>query len=516
MTLRLDTRAGHFADATAVVDDAETAVSYAELDDRARDAADRLAAAGVGEGDAVVVLSRNRTELLALLFAVERLGAVLAPVSHRLPAGDVTELVDRIDPVLVIHEERFADRLPERGTADREPEGAVRTTTFEAFAGRNSRESHDAVARPDPESPLLYLHTGGTTGTPKVVVVTRRQVEWNCITQSAAWGLGNDDVSPVLLPLFHTGGWHLLTLPTLYVGGTVVLRREFDPGRALETVERHDGTHLFGVATILSALAEHEEFADADLSSLEWVMSGGGPTPEELLAAFRERGVPATQGYGLTEGGPSNLYVDPRRSDATAKADTVGRPFPDCEARTVDDDGEPLTVGETGELEVRGPVAAREYLATADGTFGSEGGTDEAEFRADGEWVSTGDLAERDADGDYRIVGRVDNMFVSGGENVHPETVERALESHAAVESVGVVGIPHDRWGTVPKAVVVPAGDATDRDTLDHEALAAHARETLADYERPNAYVFVEALPESGAGKLDRGALVEEYGGETQ
>jgi fatty-acyl-CoA synthase len=220
-------------------------------------------------------------------------------------------------------------------------------------------------------------------------------------------------------------------------------------------------------------------------------MSGGGPTPEVTMRPYRERGATFVQGYGLTEGGPNNLYVDPGRPDAHARDDHVGRPFPDCRIQIVDEDGAPVETGRVGELEVAGPVTAASYLETSDGTF-------------EGAWVSTGDLATRDETGDIAIVGRTDNMFVSGGENVHPESIERALESHPAVEAAGVIGIPDERWGTVPRAIVVAA--------VEESALRNHVAERLADYEQPTEYRFVDALPRGGPGKLDRQALEDQFG----
>lgn len=479
MTLAVDRRADLWGDRPAVVDHAtDTTLSYADLNEHARRSAGRLAAAGVGAGDAVAVLARNRPEWFGLFFGARRLGATLAPISHRLPCETVAKLWDRIDPDLVLAESRFADLV-----AEVDVEGScVETETLDEFA---AREAGDFDPADDPGvTPPLYLHTGGTTGVPKVVVVEDEQVEWNCVTEVAAWGLGKETVAPVLLPLFHTGGWHLLTLPTLYIGGRVLLQREFDPETALALIEDRGATQVFGVAAIFRAMAETDAFADADLSSVEWFMSGGGPTPEAVAEPYRERGQRFVQGYGLTEGGPNDLYFDPGREDL--KHDSVGRPFPDCEARVVDEDGEPLPAGETGELELRGPVTADRYLETEDGTFA-------------GGWVSTGDLARRDEAGDYFVVGRTDNMFVSGGENVHPERIEDALSDHPRVEAVGVVGVSHEKWGTVPKAVVV--GDA------EAESLETFARERFADHEVPTAFEFVESLPESGPGKLDRAEL---------
>ncbi len=480
MTLDLDRRADLWPERTAVIDHTDDRTwSYRELEQRIRTTAGRLVANGVERGDAVAVLRRNHPEFLALLFAAFRIGATLAPISHRLPAEAVTALRDRIDPALTIVEDDFKELLD--GAAG-EP-----VTTVAAFADHEPA----AVDRVRSDTPPLYLHTGGTTGVPKVVVVSDRQLEWNCITEAAAWGLGKDTVSPVLLPMYHTGGWNLLMLPTLYVGGTVVLQRTFEPGRTLELIETRGATQVFGVAAMFQAMASADRFEATDFTTVEWFMSGGGPTPTEVIESYTARGETFVQGYGLTEGGPNNLYVDPTRRDATEKPNSVGRPFPDCEIRIIDQNGHPVEHGEPGELEVRGPITAEGYLVTEDGTF-------------DGEWVSTGDLARRDSAGDVFIVGRTDNMFVSGGENVHPEVIERTIERQPAVEAVGVVGVPHERWGAVPKAVVVG--------NVDPDALLEEVRDRLADHEVPEEIMVVEKLPMSGPGKLNRAELERRFG----
>ncbi|MFB6359933.1 MAG: class I adenylate-forming enzyme family protein [Halobacteriales archaeon] len=480
MTLELDRRADLWPDRTALIDHTDDREwTYGELEERIEATAGRLAAHDVVQGDAVAVLWRNHPEFLALLFAARRIGATLAPISHRLPAETVTALRDRIDPALTIVEDDFRELI--EGSA---PE---HVTTVAAFADREPAP----VDRVRSDTPPLYLHTGGTTGVPKVVVISDRQLEWNCITEAAAWGLGKDTVSPILLPMYHTGGWNLLTLPTLYGGGTVVLQRAFDPDGVLELIETRGATQVFGVAAMFQAMASADRFEATDFGTVEWFMSGGGPTPTDVIEAYTERGETFVQGYGLTEGGPNNLYVDPTRRDATEKPDSVGRPFPDCEIRIIDQSGDPIGSGDTGELEVRGPITADGYLVTDDGTF-------------DGDWVSTGDLARRDSAGDVFIVGRTDYMFVSGGENVHPEVIERRIEQQPGVEAVGVIGVPHDRWGTVPKAIVVG--------NVDPAAVLEEARDRLADHEVPKEVTVVEELPMSGHGKLDRAALERRFG----
>jgi fatty-acyl-CoA synthase len=479
MTLSIARRATHWPDRRAVVDAGkERTLSYADFADRIRELTGVLAARGVDPGDRVVVLAANSADYLGLLFAARRRGATLAPVSQRLAPETVATLCDRIDPTLVVADEAGAGLVADR---------------HERHVSFADLDAVDPVpdATSESDAAPLFLHTGGTTGVPKVVPISERQLEWNAITESVAWGLDEGTVTVSVLPLFHTGGWNLLTLPTLYSGGTVVVQPAFDPGRTLDCIEAYGATQLFAVAAIYRAMADHPDFDAADFSTLEWVMSGGGPCPDAVMEPYRERDITFVQGYGLTEGGPNNLYLSPDRDDTAAKSDRVGRPFPDCEARIVGSDGDPIDGEGTGELELAGPVTADGYLDTEDGTF------------SDG-WVSTGDVAHRDADGDYAIVGRTDNMFVSGGENVYPEDVEDTLSTHPDVADVGVTPVPHDKWGQVPRAVVVGSVSEADLD--------AYAREQLADFEVPEEYVFVDALPETGAGKLDRDALASEYG----
>ena len=479
MTLSIARRATQWGDRRALVDvGRDRTLSYADVADRIEELTGALATRGVDPGDRVVVMASNSADYLCLLFAARRRGVTLAPVSQRLAPETVTTLCERIDPTLVVTDGDIAAPAVDVD-AD-----CVPLADLDAVD-----PAPDAVA--DSGAVPLFLHTGGTTGVPKVVLVSERQLEWNAITESVAWGLDEGTVTVSVLPLFHTGGWNLLTLPTLYSGGTVVVQPEFDPGRTLDCIEEYGATQLFAVAAIYGAMSDHPDFDSTDLSSLEWVMSGGGPCSEAVMEPYRERGVTFTQGYGLTEGGPNNLYLSPDRDDTEAKSDRVGRPFPDCEARIVDGDGDPIEGEGTGELELAGPVTADGYLETEDGTFS-------------GRWVSTGDVAHRDADGDYAIVGRTDNMFVSGGENVYPEDIEDTLSEHPDVAAVGVTPVAHDKWGTVPKAVVV--GSVSESDLDDY------ARKQLADFEVPRAYAFVDGLPETGAGKLDRDALTSEYG----
>ncbi|WP_262177634.1 AMP-binding protein [Haloarcula laminariae] len=484
--------------------------TYAALDRRANRASRLLRANGVGRGDGVAVVSRNRPAVVDLFLATAKTGSVLAPLSHRLAPPELAELLDRVDPALLAVEAPFLDEtraaLADADTAAPAVVGIETTDGADTSGEVPTDVSTYAEALPADDGPVetptlapddthLLLHTGGSTGTPKETVVTHRAVVWNSLNTIASWGLRDDDVTPLTFPMFHTGGWNVVTVPVWHMGGTVVLAREFDPGQLLATVEREGATVLVAVPAVLRMLTDHDDWTAADLSSLRTVKSGGGPCRQSVMEKWWGRGIDLSQGYGLTECGPNNFAMPdgwPRE-----KADTVGKPAMHVEARVVDG-GEPVEPGTVGELQLRSPHAAAGYLdepAETEATFG-------------GGWVSTGDLASVDAEGYYRIEGRKKDMFVSGGENVYPSEVEAALSAHDGVDEVVVVPVPHDRWGEVGKAVV--EGD----DSLTLADVEAFCDGRLAGYKVPKRLAFVDEMPTSGPEKIDRQAVVERFGGE--
>ncbi|MFC7028047.1 AMP-binding protein [Halomicroarcula sp. GCM10025324] len=480
--------------------------TYAALDRRANRAVRLLDEYGVDAGDAVAVVSRNRPAVVDLFFATGKTGSVLAPLSHRLAPPELGALLARVDPVLLVVEEPFLETTAEaRDRAD--VDCPVLTLATAASTGTDSvfPDSVSYAARPadgspvesaplEPSAPHLLLHTGGSTGTPKETVLTHRGIVWNSLNTITGWGLRQDDVTPLVFPLFHTGGWNVVTVPLWHMGGTVVLAREFDPEAVLRVIETEAASVLVAVPAVLRAMTEHEAWAATDLSSLRVAKSGGGPCREAVLEAWWDRGVDLSQGYGLTECGPNNFAM-PTGWDAE-KADSVGRPAMHVDARVVDD-GTVVDQGEIGELELRSPHAAAGYLDDPDATA--------ATFGADG-WVATGDLARVDEDGYYHIEGRKKHMFVSGGENVYPAEVEAAIADHPAVDDVVVVAVPDERWGQVGRAVV--EGD----EDLTVDALRSFLDGRLARFKHPRSLRFVETMPMSGPSKVDRDAIVDQFG----
>ncbi|WP_135821096.1 AMP-binding protein [Halostella litorea] len=506
------------------LEDATTGESYtyADLDARANRTARLLADHGVGKGDRVAVVSRNRVELVDLFFAGGKTGAVLAPLSHRLAPPELGELLDTVDPSLLVVEAPFADAVAEAVGGDAPCPAVVLPAdpAGERAAFADAPTYRDALPADDapfdgPElalsDPCLFLHTGGSTGTPKETVITHGSVRWNSFNTITAWGLRADDVTPMVFPMFHTGGWNVLTLPLFHMGGTVVISREVDPGRVLRTIEREGATAFVAVPAVLRSMAAHGDWGDTDLSTLRFVKSGGGPCREATIRAWRERGVDLSQGYGLTECGPNNFAM-PEGWPAD-KTDTIGRPVPHTDVRIVDEGGDPVDDGEIGELELAGPHAADRYWRDESETRAAFGAVYDPPVDR---WVSTGDLASVDGDGYYRIEGRKKNMFTSGGENVYPPEVEDAVADHPAVEEVVVIGVPDDTWGTVGKAVIQPAASdvaAGDGEPLTVDELREFLDGRLAGFKQPRRVAFVDELPTSGPSKIDRSAVQREHGG---
>jgi fatty-acyl-CoA synthase len=269
--------------------------------------------------------------------------------------------------------------------------------------------------------------------------------------------------------------------------------KKFDAAAALRLLEQERATIFMGVPTMLKMLAEEPVFAGADFSSLLYILVGGEPMPVPLIEKWHAKGVAIRQGYGMTEAGPNLTSL--HQNDAIRKIGSIGRPNFYVDIKIVDEQGQDTPPNKPGELLIRGPIVSPGYW---------RGDTRGANIDTRG-WMRTGDVVRQDEEGYLYVVDRIKNMFISGGENVYPTEVERALLSHPAVAEAAVVGIPHERWGEVGRAfVVVNSGER-----VSEQALIAYCKTRLANYKTPRSIVFVEELPKKDTGKIDRRRLKE-------
>ena len=455
-------------------------VTYAELDDQSERLAGSWLDRGLEHGDRVATLTGNSPDHVAVFFACAKAGLVLVPLSWRLAAPELAYQLDDAEPALFLVEEDY---------------DGLAAATGHPFEPLRLAAAGDPRPSPvDDRDPLLLVYTSGTTGKPKGAILTHANCFWTNLSFDLTTGVSCDDIVLQLLPQFHCGGWNVMPLLAWWKGATVVLERSFDPTRCLDLIAAKRVTMMMGVPATYLFLAQEDGFATADLSSLRRAVVGGAPMPESLLAAWQARGIQIVQGYGLTEAAPNVLCLPPE--DAGRKLGSAGKPYPhvdvalraDATGRLVDGPG-------AGELVVRGPNVFAGYW--------NDPAASEAAF-ADG-WLLTGDIAERDEEGFYRIVGRSKDMYISGGENVYPAEVESVLHEHPAVADAAVVGVADERWGESGVAfVVLEAGhDAGEDELLDH------CRARLARYKVPRSVRFLSVLPRSGMGKVLKSDLRE-------
>ena len=470
-----------------------TAVSYLDLDRAVTRLAHGLRTRGVERGDRVAFLGLNSIEMVLTVLATARLGAVSVPVNTRLATPELAFVLRHSGASLLLVEDVLAGASNDSEIAVLGIDTVVFTRA--AGTGLSALGLDDLTEIDEPvglEDLFMIQYTSGTSGRPKGVMLTHGNVVWNVANLLVDVDLGSEEVALVTAPLFHTAALNQVLFPTILKGGTALVEARFDAVRAVELIESEQVTLLFGVTSMYLALAAVPRFADADLSSLRLALSGGAPIPESLLHTWLDRGLMIIQGYGLTEASPGTTML--RAADGVRKLGSAGTSCFFSDVRVVADDRD-TEVDEPGEVLVSGPNVSPGYWQDADATSGA----------FDEEWLHTGDVATRDAEGYLRIVDRLKDMYISGGENVYPAEVEQALHEHPAIAECAVVGVPDETWGEVGRAFVVGRA-GTD---LDEAVVLAHLDGRLARYKVPKSVVVVPELPHNASGKLMKSRLRE-------
>ena len=486
-------------DKVAVIDLTTGAeLTYRQLDERATRLANSLRETRhVRSGDRIAVLSTNRAGILEAFFAAAKLTAVLVPLNYRLTVSELDYILVDCQPNVMLYETAFAATVKElrRRVVHQAlafDDDSVGLCYEQALADSSAKKIE--VEAFDPEMPALIIYTSGTTGHPKGAVLSHRMLAWNSINTNLAWDIVSTDITTVHAPLFHTGGFNVLTLPLLHIGASLRIMPTFDAARVLEVIEQYRCTIFFGVPTMFQMMLESPRFATTDFSSVRYFISGGAPCPVPLIEAYQRRGVSFVQGYGLTEVGPNCFKLG--LEDAMRKAGSIGFPTFHSEARIIDENGRDVARGEIGELILRGGHVCSGYWRNNEAT---------AAALCD-DWFYTGDLARQDDEGYYYIAGRAKDMIISGGENIYPSEVEAVLHEHPAIASAALIGLPDSKWGEKPVAVVI----ANKNSTVTSEEILEFCSGKLARYKIPKQVFFVEEFPLLASGKVYKRVLREE------
>jgi len=476
--------------------------TYADLNQRANRAANFLSEkCNVQKGDRVSILAHNSVIYVDLLFGLAKLGAILAPLNWRLTSRELTYIVNDCRPKVLIVGPEFVPVYHEMKDSIKVEhllslEGAeVSGEAYERLHAQALAEEPKRVEISGDEA-VCILYTSGTTGRPKGAALPHRQVVWNSINTVMSWGLNEKDISPILTPMFHSGGLFVFLVPLFHVGGKLLLGRTFDPDASLKLIVDEKCTVILGVPTLFQVWMNSAQFEKADFSHVRFFISGGAPCPPSLIQAWSEKkGVVMRQGYGLTEVGVNCFSMTDE--DALRKVGSVGKPIFHSEMRLVDENGRDVPTGSTGELIIKGDHVCAGYWNNEEATRQS---------LKDG-WFHTGDMARMDEEGYFYIAGRFKDMIISGGENVYAAEVEALFREHPAVADAALIGQPDEKWGEVGVMIVA----CKPGQTVSAGELLQFCTGRLAKYKLPKRIEFVDALPYSPYGKVIKAELKKQW-----
>lgn len=462
--------------------------NFSEINAAANGMSQGLAELGLGEGDRMAILCPNMAVFFVALFACQKTGVILCPLNWRQPAPELIETLTPFKPALILHDESFAQEASLLAAAFDAPSLALEGEV-EHWMQQGSPGGVGAIPA---ARPWYLLFTSGTTGRPKAVIQTARMAWANAVNIGQAIGLTGTDHSVNFLPLFHTAGINLYTLPVFLNGGKSTIFPKFDAGNMLSILQSGNISQFFGVPAIYQALSLMEGIDKVDWTTIR-CGCGGAPLPEPLIGFYADRGARVLNGFGMTETGPTVFLMDEAHS--ASKIGSVGRPQMLVECRL---EGVAEGAGGAGEIQLRGPGITPGYYMNKTAT---------AEvFTSDG-WLKTGDVGRRDADGFVYIVDRIKDMYISGGENVYPAEVERILVQHPSVLEAAVIGVPDAKWGEVGAAFLLPRPG----EEICAETLRTWCREKLAAYKVPASFAAVDDFPRTAAGKIRKPDLRKEF-----
>ena len=481
-------------------------LSYRELDTRCNRIGNSLLAQGVEPGDRVATLLTNGSPFVEAFFGAARVGAVIGPLNWRLVADELSFILSDSGSETLVFASAFLEVVKDLqargaegtkirnwihvGDASDRPDFAVGYEELMASAS----EAAPPLGASDDDL-LFIMYTSGTTGLPKGVMHSHHTTLWSSLTALTTADIRYGDRYLIALPLFHVGALNPL-ISSMHGGGTVAIMTEFDPTRIWQIYAEEKINVTLAVPAMLNFMLATYDASVHDTSQLRWVMSGAAPVPATLIEKYASMGIDIVQVYGLTEScGPVCLIAP---DEAVARAGSTGKAFFHTDVKVVAPDGSEVEAGETGEVLVRGPHIMQGYWNQPEAT---------AETIIDG-WLHTGDVARIDAEGYIYIQDRIKDMIISGGENVYPAEIENVITGLDAVREVAVIGIPSEKWGESPLAIVVKS-DAS----LTAEDVITHCKGKLAAFKLPKGCEFVDEIPRNPTGKVLKRVLRDRFPG---
>ena len=508
--------ASNYPEQLAVIEDHHR-YSYRQLEQRTAKLKSSLVALGVKKGDRVALLMLNDFRYVELMYAITALGAIVVPLNIRFSVTEnIYVLNDAAAEVLFIHTEflpalaTLKDQVPAIQhvvlAEDRDVSGFTdysNVLSYEELLEKETVEvlDFDGVEEEDVAG---IFYTGGTTGRSKGVMLTHRNLQVNAFHVAMNLHYKKSDIYLHAGPMFHLAD-QASTFAVTLAAGTHAILRMFTPKSVLEVIEKEQVTLSMLVPTMVNMLLHSADFDKYDTSSWRMILYGASPMPVELLKLVMTKmpQLQLAQAYGMTEASPILTFLKPEdhRLDGSANQEkrltSCGTSVQTIEMKIVDDEGNRLPANEIGEMIAKGPIIMKGYWKLPEET---------AKVLRDG-WYYTGDLGYRDDDGYYYVVDRAKDMIISGGENVYSVEVEQALSAHPAVLECAVFGAPSEQWGEVVTAAVVLKEETV---TTEQEILA-FIRGQIADYKVPKSVAFLTELPKSGAGKILKRVIREQY-----
>ena len=471
-------RPASYDDRPCVLDE-NHALTYVEFATWVDAAAEQLAEHGVRSGSVVAIMLPNRVELLVVMVAAWRLGAAATPINPVFTAHEADYQIADADSAVVVN---AGPDAPHAGRP-----------TIHVDDLRRTPRGHQRLPDPDTsrDDLALLIYTSGSTGKPKGVMLNHSNLGAMADMMAVHLGITSDDHSLLVLPLFHVNAICISFLTPIAVGGQLSIQARFHAERFLDAIETLRPTYFSAVPTIYAHLVSQPADVVADTSSVRFAICGAAPASKELLEAAEARfGFPLVEGYGLTEGTCATTANPP---EGPRKIGTVGVALPGQTVKIMAPDGTFVPTGERGEVVVQGLNVMQGYLNRPEAT---------AQTLGDG-WLHTGDVGILDEDGYLRIVDRIKDMIIRGGENIYPKEIETVLHGHPSVLEAAVVGAPHEMYGEVPVAYVAPYPGAD----LDVDELIALCRGQLTKIKVPVAIHVLETLPKNPVGKIDKPSL---------